>query len=63
VDNYICSYKTIFIVLLYQITMIKQLTRQKERANNAGLWNWIGIFLREIDDALQAKPHSTVATM
>ena len=65
VDNYICSYITIFIVLLYQIyKMIKQLTKAEEQIMQV-LWKLDKAFLREIIDALpEPKPHNnTVATV
>lgn len=65
VDNYICSYKTIFIVLCYQINkMIKQLTKAEEQIMQV-LWKLDKAFLREIIDALpEPKPHNnTVATV
>ena len=65
VDNYICSYRTIFIVLLYQIyKMIKQLTKAEEQIMQV-LWKLDKAFLREIIDALpEPKPHNnTVATV
>ncbi len=64
-DNYICSYKTIFIVLLYQnYKMIKQLTKAEEQIMQV-LWKLDKAFLREIIDALpEPKPHNnTVATV
>ena len=65
VDNYICSYTTNFIVLLYQnIKMIKQLTKAEEQIMQV-LWKLEKAFLREIIDALpEPKPHNnTVATV
>ena len=64
-DNYICSYKTNFIVLLHQINkMIKQLTKAEEQIMQV-LWKLDKAFLREIIDALpEPKPHNnTVATV
>ena len=64
-DNYICSYKTNFIVLLHQINkMIKQLTKAEEQIMQV-LWKLEKAFLREIIDALpEPKPHNnTVATV
>ena len=64
-DNYICSYKTNFIVLLYQINkMIKQLTKAEEQIMQV-LWKLEKAFLREIIDILpDPKPHNnTVATV
>ena len=64
-DNYICSYKTNFIVLLYQNSnMIKQLTKAEEQIMQV-LWKLDKAFLREIIDALpEPKPHNnTVATV
>lgn len=64
-DNYICSYKTNFIVLLYEINkMIKQLTKAEEQIIQV-LWKLDKAFLREIIDALpEPKPHNnTVATV
>lgn len=64
-DNYICSYKTIFIVLIYQINkMIKQLTKAEEQIMQV-LWKLNKAFLREIIEALpEPKPHNnTVATV
>ena len=63
--NYICSYKTIFIVLIYQINkMIKQLTKAEEQIMQV-LWKLDKAFLREIIEALpEPKPHNnTVATV
>ena len=65
VDNYIFSYKTIFIVLLYQNrNMIKQLTKAEEQIMQV-LWKLDKAFLREIIDSLpEPKPHNnTVATV
>ena len=65
VDNYICSYRTNFIVLLHQIyKMIKQLTKAEEQIMQV-LWKLDKAFLREIIDALpEPKPHNnTVATV
>ena len=65
VDNYIFSYKTNFIVLLYQNRkMIKQLTKAEEQIMQV-LWKLNKAFLREIIDALpEPKPHNnTVATV
>ena len=64
-DNYICSYKTNFIVLPHQINkMIKQLTKAEEQIMQV-LWKLEKAFLREIIDALpEPKPHNnTVATV
>ncbi len=64
-DNYIYSYKTNFIVLLYQINiMIKQLTKAEEQIMQV-LWKLEKAFLREIMDELpEPKPHNnTVATV
>lgn len=64
-DNYICSYKTNFIVLLHQMNkMIKQLTKSEEQIMQV-LWKLEKAFLREIIDALpEPKPHNnTVATV
>jgi BlaI family transcriptional regulator, penicillinase repressor len=65
VYNYFYSFKTNFIVLLYQIEiMIKQLTKAEEQIMQE-LWKLDKAFLREIIDALpEPKPHNnTVATV
>ena len=65
VHNYICSYKTIFIVLCFQFyNMIKQLTKAEEQIMQV-LWRLDKAFLREIIDGLpEPKPHNnTVATV
>jgi BlaI family transcriptional regulator, penicillinase repressor len=65
VYNYFYSFKTNFIVLLYQIKiMIKQLTKAEEQIMQE-LWKLDKAFLREIIDSLpEPKPHNnTVATV
>jgi BlaI family transcriptional regulator, penicillinase repressor len=65
VYNYFYSFKTNFIVLLYQIDiMLKQLTKAEEQIMQE-LWKLDKAFLREIIDAFpEPKPHNnTVATV